>query len=297
MLNLRMAARTACEPHPCADKTSRMNGPPRFVGVRPAVIAIFSIIAMPLICHGMTAQETHSHFEKECEVSTVKPIGPGFHGAMGPRVFAGGRITVGAWNLERLIQLAYSVQSFQISGGPEWKDKTAFDVVALCPALPMGAMPSKGYRYTFTESERAVLRDLLESRFHLRVRHTTVKGPAFSLIKATGSSALSPTSKADREPAASVMQKGSKIDGEAFGINASMDDVAQEFTTDLQRIVINKTGITGSYDFHVEPFDEENTDIEFAVRGVAKRLGLELKKGISAYDSLVIESVTMPDAN
>jgi hypothetical protein len=47
----------------------------------------------------------------------------------------------------------------------------------------------------------------------------------------------------------------------------------------------------------VEPFDEENTDIEFAVRGVAKRLGLELKKGISAYDSLVIESVTMPDAN
>ncbi|MES2391403.1 MAG: TIGR03435 family protein [Acidobacteriota bacterium] len=267
--------------------------------VRPVVLLFAAVALLPGSCRRCSAQTPGVHFEAECEVSTVKPVDANSRDPipMGPRVFPGGRITIGAATLERLIELAYSLQRFQISGGPEWKDKTVFDVVALCPGLPPGAVSAKGYRWTLTGAERGALRDLLESRFHLRVRRESVQGPALLLTQGGGAPALKPTTKPDREPAMSVMQRGTIVDGEAFGINASLDDVAREFTADLQKPVVNKTGIQGSFDFHVLAFAEGNTDLELAVKGVAKHLGLEISKGTANVGSLVIESARMPDAN
>jgi uncharacterized protein (TIGR03435 family) len=213
-------------------------------------------------------------------------------------VYPGGRITIGRATLKSLVELAYSVERFQIAGGPDWIGKDIFDVVILCPEAATEAfIPSSGYSYNLNSGQRQILRDLLATRFNLKVAHSIVHSRGFQLVKGAGQAPMSATTKPEHEPAMSVMQKGPIVDGEAFGINASMDDVAKEFQNDLQQIVVNKTGIRGSYDFHIKPFDRENKDLEYAIFGVAKKLGLELKKGTVAHDFITIQSASKPDDN
>ncbi len=246
----------------------------------------------------LKAQDAGAKLEGECEVSSVKPVDPAIPSPLGVRVYAGGRITVGRATLRTLIELAYSVEQFQISGGPDWINKDNFDVILLCPSTSKGTfVPSSGYSYNLTSEQRRILSDLLSARFRLKLSRSVVNGRGLLLLKGSGPTMMSPTTKPDREPAMSVMQKGQIVDGEAFGINASMNDVAKEFQTDLQQTVVDRTGIEGSYDFHTMPFDRENKDLEYAVSGVAKKLGLELRKGIVPRDVIIIEHASKPDEN
>jgi uncharacterized protein (TIGR03435 family) len=215
---------------------------------------------------------------------------------MGPSITPGGKIFIGRATLRVLIEFAYSVEKFQVSGGPDWVRNDIFDVTILCPSVSVPTF-AHGSSFRLSAAQRSILRDLLESRFHLKLRKTVTNGPILLLQRGTGPLGLTPTVKPEREAATAVFQKGTIADGEAFGINVSLDLVAKEFAEELQQIVVNQTGLQGSYDFHVLPFAKENTDMEFAVKGVAMKLGLVLKKSKGAYDVLQIESATLPDAN
>lgn len=243
------------------------------------------------------AQEVHARLS-DCEVSTIKPVNPQARTPVGPRVYPNGRITIGRATVRDLIELSQAVEEFQVEGGPEWAAKDRFDVMALCPkAVPGTGTYARGYSFTLSAAQRQVVRELLSSRFQLKMSQRNVAGSAFLLLRTKLPLAMTPTSKPDLEPAMSVMQKGAVVDGEAFAINATMDDIAREFYADLQKPVVNKTGIIGPFDFHVKPFDPENRDLDVAVFAIAKRLGLELRKGSASYPTFKITSVSKPDEN
>jgi uncharacterized protein (TIGR03435 family) len=62
----------------------------------------------------------------------------------------------------------------------------------------------------------------------------------------------------------------------------------------LHMPVVNQTGITGSWDFHVDSVDPDNHDIPTAVYGVIDRLGLKIKRSRGPIQTLVIDHIDHP---
>ena len=82
-----------------------------------------------------------------------------------------------------------------------------------------------------------------------------------------------------------------------FGENVSMEYLAKRLSVFLDRPIRDRTGLTGSYDFDLAPYDPTNRDVPSAVVGAVNRLGLKLKAGKGPIDMIVVDSVTRPTAN
>ena len=87
------------------------------------------------------------------------------------------------------------------------------------------------------------------------------------------------------------------MDGETRGISVTMEFWAGAMSRALQEPVINQTGLTGVYDFHVEPYAQENNDYRYTVFQSNRLLGLELKPGKGPVESIVVESLSKPTEN
>jgi uncharacterized protein (TIGR03435 family) len=97
------------------------------------------------------------------EVASIKPSPPGPNNTI-TRFDPGGRFTAAGAPLKALMQAAYGVKDFQISGGPGWINSERYDVIAK-PAA--GANPSQ-------EQLKPMIQALLTERFQLTaVQDTT----------------------------------------------------------------------------------------------------------------------------
>src|SRR5579863_1167750 len=110
----------------------------------------------------------------------------------------GGRLSTRMAPLGLLIQSAYGVQSFQISGGPDWMDSTGFDIEAKA-----AGNPSRSQVWLMLQS-------LLEDRFHLKVHRETRMMPVYALAVAKDGPRL-PKAAADCGDAAAA--KGQRPPG------------------------------------------------------------------------------------
>src|SRR5262249_21118907 len=104
------------------------------------------------------------------EVASVKPSDPAARGVMIQFTPGGGLRTVNA-RVRQLVQVAYEVQTFQVSGGPGWIETEGFDILAK-PAHEAESDPGSS-RLTDQQRDQARqrLQNLLAERFHLSIRH------------------------------------------------------------------------------------------------------------------------------
>lgn len=87
------------------------------------------------------------------------------------------------------------------------------------------------------------------------------------------------------------------FDGEMHGRNISIDEVADALGLFIQMPVLDKTGITGEYDFSVEPFAPGNESGAFAAVGAFRRLGLRLRRVKGDVQTIVIDNIERPTPN
>jgi len=93
---------------------------------------------------------------------------------------------------------------------------------------------------------------------------------------------------------------------EAAYTNTNMKTLAGGLAARLDRDVVDKTGITGTYDFHVKPLpfihydpktsNVETTDFAGIIDGV-KSLGLKLDPGKSETTVIVVDHIERPPQN
>ncbi len=115
------------------------------------------------------------------DAASVKPAGPPVPGSQviwrgGPGTDSPGRFTMPRATLSQIIQQAFDVWPDQVEG-PDWiadRDANAYSVTATMPAS------------TTREQFRAMLRNLLAERFHLRVHHVTRTRSGYELVVAEG---------------------------------------------------------------------------------------------------------------
>lgn len=263
------------------------------------------------------------------EVVSVKPSNPDALGPSMPPV--GGRYTASNVSLRTLVQIAYEVSDFQIDGGPEWQTSRRFDIQAKAadPVVGLQAM-------------LPMLRTLLTDRFQLKVHIETREMPIYGLValrddgrlgaNITRSTAdcshaeqdLAEATAKDPGTVASRLQAGQGLtcaimpararapSGMTWrGNGASMQDLARFLTATTGRVVQDRTGLTGLYDWEMtfdgavrpqnlqQPGSDASlpSDSPSVTTALQDQLGLKLEPTRGPVEILVIDSAAMPNAN
>jgi bla regulator protein blaR1 len=174
------------------------------------------------------------------EVASIRPSAPGAHG-MQIQTTPGGRFVTKNVNLKFLVQFAYSVKDFQITGGPGWMSSETYDVEA--------KPESEDHKVTDAEL-RLMVRALLTDRFKLMLHHDKKELPTYVLLVGKNGPKLD---QAEAERGQMRMGRGL-----ISAKKATMAQLANSLANQLGRNVIDRTGLTGDFDFELKWTPDEN---------------------------------------
>lgn len=205
----------------------------------------------------------------------------------------------GHCSLKVLIQFAFDLQAFQVEGGPSWTAHDDYDIEAippetskarqLTPAAP-NARPS--------QEQWEMLQALLIERFGLQYHFETRPGRVYWLVRSGKQLRMAAAKDTATVPYMNVMvYHGGEGNGEMVGRNTSMAWMAQRLGRILQLPVVDKTGITGSFDFDMPAPQAANADLTNATLEGLNVLGLKLKAENGAVRILVVDGAERPGGN
>jgi uncharacterized protein (TIGR03435 family) len=189
------------------------------------------------------------------------------------------------------LQVAYQVRFDQISG-PAWLNTENFDIEA------------KADRTCTADELHVMLQHLLEDRFHMKFHRETKQAQGYSLVVDKGEPKLT-----EHDPQDLAMLPIPGGPGTHKAKNVSMQYFTFYLSQQLGETVVDKTGLTGHYDFNLEwdmaPMPERQpgspetpmpmisiADMNAGVfDAVRKQLGLRLEKGKVAVTQIVIDQI------
>jgi bla regulator protein BlaR1 len=195
---------------------------------------------------------TSSHYEYEA--ATIKPSkGPGPASKIGLWAAPDG---FSAWFItpQQITSIAYGVQSFRISGGPNWLPSERFDIEAKMDAATTGAL-EKLNRDERLLAQQQMLQALLADRFQLRVHRETKELPIYTLVIAKGGPRLQEAKPGDTYPnggtypdgthAGAGSMQGSVLSGSLTAQAVPVASLVQSLTQMLGHPVSDKTELKG----------------------------------------------------
>ncbi len=176
-----------------------------------------------------------------------------------------------------------------------------------------------------------MMQALLEDRFQLKLHRETREAPVYELVAAKGSPKLQPFQEGSCAPADSTLAPGAtpprkrcdfsvtrgKTTDLAIHVQgASLQGLAFLLGLSVDRPVVDKTGITGLYDFNLEFGKDETTALRQCrppepgavgaqqpasgpsiFTAMQEQLGLKLESGKGSREVLVIDHIERPSEN
>lgn len=256
------------------------------------------------------------------EVASVKQ---NVSGSPGVRIGLqpGGRFNAVGTPAQFLITFAYQILNFQLVDAPDWVREDRYDVAAKAegelPPTPLGQLGPV----------QMMVRSLLADRFKLVVREETREMPMYALVMARADKRFGPQlqpSTTDCQalfaarrggPPPGPPQPGERPQcglragfGETRGGSMALSELARYLSNQLQRVVEDRTGLTGNFDFDLTftpdqvpqgapppgapplpPVDPNGPSIFTALQ---EQLGLKLEATRGPVPVLVIERVERP---
>jgi uncharacterized protein (TIGR03435 family) len=221
-----------------------------------------------------TMGQTSAPSNPQFEVASIKPNKSG-DGRVMMSVQPGGRFTATNVTLRMMIRNAYQLQEFQITGGPSWIADERFDIAAKAEAGDTMGDPFRAEQTGQPSRGQLMIRALLAERFKLVVHNEEKEMPIYALVPARSDGKLGPQLKASEADCAAIVaaararggrgpmgpppdpgrggpppQCGIRIGPGNMAVGGSpMSQVATSLSMFAGRIVVDKTGLSGSYDF------------------------------------------------
>jgi uncharacterized protein (TIGR03435 family) len=224
----------------------------------------------------------------EFEVATLKQSPPPAGDAIDINLGTvhNGRLTLANATLSECVRYAYNIVSDELVAGPDWIKSRAvrFDIVAQAP-------PGNN-----DDQFRQMLQTLLADRLKLTLHHEPKPLSYLALVRGTSGPRLLPA-----KSSGSNTNRGGRI----LANRMSMPALAMLLSRFERQIVVDMTGLGGSYEFKLEwtPHDPNGAAID-SVTGpsiftaVQEQLGLKLESRKGPLDVLVIDHAEkVPEEN
>ena len=225
------------------------------------------------------------------EVASVKEATPRDR-IIGIYTYAGGRITASLYTLQMLIEEAFDVQPFQVSGGPHWMQVERYDLEAKPPQSSLSAKANPPYpKAPLNAEQRQMLVALLAERFQLKFHRETREGPVYLLVQSGKPLTLDKAKDPNAFPWAGA------ANGIA-GTNITMPQFATRLSGFLKRQVMDRTGLEGAFDFKFELHAADpQPDMISSIFESLQGIGLKLEASRGPVQSIVIDHAEKPSAN
>lgn len=218
----------------------------------------------------------------------------------------GGGVKISGATLKSLMQYAYDIRDFQLSGTSGWMNTERFDIIAKGNGVGPGAQDymnmTDAQRANLFKVIRTRLQALLKERFQLTVHEETKELPMYALVVAKGGVRMKSTDPEAKTGTSVVSQR--KFEAK----RATTDDIARGLAGQLGRPVQNETGLTGFYDFKMEwtpepsptsgPSDGASDPIGPSLfSALQEQLGLKLEARKGPMMVIAVEKAEKPSEN
>ncbi len=217
---------------------------------------------------------------------------------------SGNRVTMQGL-LAGLVQTAYKLRTFQVSGAPVWRDETGriqlYDIEARAPGAGMPAM----------DDVRQMLQTLLAERFQLKFHRETKELPVYDLVVGNNPPKLKPSAPGV-ESRTALSANRLRMDY----TNVSISELVLRIGPQFDRPLFDKTGLQGGYDFVLEYMPSLPSTVNMSPDEAAalakiypadeapplpvalqQQLGLKVAPAKEQVEILVIDHVERPSAN
>jgi uncharacterized protein (TIGR03435 family) len=285
----------------------------------PSALFVAAIIAASLLTAEGAIAQSIDVASPAFEVASIKPS-PGEERSTPIGPISPDRFVRRGVSLVQLLVYAYDVEGFQIQSGDSWTRDSKFHIEAKADGRPT------------EEQRRAMLRRMLAERFSLIAHVETRELPRYALIKARADGRLgeklrpSPvdcramtsatnddtlrarSESGDRWLCAKIILRGNPGSGSVTLTTHGypISDFARNLRARAGRVVVDRTGLIGSYDIDLEtempfipgltpeglpPTPREGLSLFTALQ---EQLGLKLESEQGPVDVLVIDRAKQP---
>ncbi|MGA8340810.1 MAG: M56 family metallopeptidase [Candidatus Sulfotelmatobacter sp.] len=227
--------------------------------------------------------------------------------------------------LQTIIQTAYGVQADLISGAPDWVSSEKYDIDVTQPDSAVEDAPQSSNGIGIQRLQ-LMLQALLADRFKLTLHRETKDLSVYELVLAEDGLKLQAAKPGDTYPngikgpdghtsGAGMMKMGA---GELTDQGTTMASLVEQLSWQLDRSVVDKTGLTGKYDFSLrwtpgesevgmaklmgsKPAADSTTSTESSgpslFTAIQEQLGLKLEPKTATMSILAIDHVERPTEN
>lgn len=237
----------------------------------------------------------------EFEVATIKPTAPDWTGGRYMRMQTAHQFEAKGYALRILLSAAYNLAPKAISGGPAWIDSDLYDILAEAPGAVRPTL----------EEQMTMLRKLVADRFSLAFHREPKEFSIYALTVAKGGPKLTEAAPVTSpEGAPPLVFRLAPDLARLPARSATMAELAWVMQrAAVDRPVVDKTGLTGRYDFDLEWTPDETQFGGNVPKGnpeepkpdlfaaMQQQLGLRLEATRGPIEALVIDRVERPTAN
>ena len=225
--------------------------------------------------------------------------------------------------VQMLLRAAFGVEDDRILGAPSWVKSNRFDIEAKVSPQDAPKLDKLD-----GENRLAMLIPLLAERFNLKYHHETRELPMYALVVAKGGPKLT-VSKAEPAPTPDDLGKiGSRpkgidkrgwmrmMPGHIESQDTTIPMLTHALSPPLGHSVVDKTGLTGRYDYTLqwtpenvppsmpgaeggpESADAENDAVAASLfTAIQEQLGLKLESQKGPVDVIVVDHIDRPSPN
>ncbi len=287
------------------------------------VAAAFTCVGVPVALgmfgvaqdHAETAQSSASALPK-FDVASIKPHKDNTEiGVMIGMRFTPDGVTISGMPLDVLLRHAFGISEDRVQNAPAWAKSERFDIDAKVDATDVAALGKLKM-----EDRGAMLLPLLEDRFGLKYHHETKELQVYTLVVAKSGPKLT-ESKPVAGDANAGPQQMMRMSGEGMSMESkdgTMDTLAHAISMQLGATVVDKTGLTGHYDYTLKWVPEQGMPMmskgpgggpepgggaptsptgPSLVTALQEQLGLKLETKKEPVDVIVIDQINQPSPN
>lgn len=188
--------------------------------------------------------------------------------------------------LKRLIAMAWDVDDSVVAGGPNWIDSDSYDINAKIPA---------DYAQAPRDQFLHMIQSLIVDRFQLTIHREPRQISGYALVPAKAGSKMSiarPSENGSDFSSNGMHLKATSVTMEAFAKRLSRN-------RDIGKLVVDKTGLTGKFDFELDwaSAQQDSDEHPSIFTAIQEQLGLKLESAKVPIQGVVIDRVEKPSEN